>query len=159
MRVWVGLGIAAMAVMACSSSGTTGPGATFRYSGNHTITIVQGNSSISVECTLAISTNAEQGAFTGTLTLDPCGALELTETINIAIQGTITGQTVTFTFPLLSQFVDGFEDQTSCTATRVDGGFAGTVVSGRIQAAFTADFTCEEGPGSLTWTVDVTKES
>ena len=112
---------------------------------------------ITCQGTLVINSGAA-GAFSGTLVLNPCVPLTTT-TITFVIQGTLTGQALSFTFLGQDLFIQSIEDASNCTATRVDQSFAGTFTSGRVQATFTASVTCQGQPGEFSWVVDMLKAS
>jgi hypothetical protein len=140
--------------LACGGGGTSGPSNVIVFIGNHTIIITVGPDSQTETCPGSVSSSTESGAFTGTLAINPCPPAFPTS-VSLPVQGTISGNSISFTLVGQSAFIDAIEAEFGCTATRVDPGFQGTLVNDRIQAALTADFACQEGAGALSWSVDM----
>lgn len=139
---------------ASCGGGGTGPTTFIGFFGSHVISITVGPDSESTTCSGSVQLSSVTGAFNGTLTINPCPPF-LDAALSTPITGTVTGQTISFTFIGQSAFIDGIEQEFQCTATRVDPGFQGTLNNDRIQAAITADFTCQDGSGDFSWSIDM----
>lgn len=142
-------------------TGPSGTDVTGTYAGSHAFSVTLNGSTVSFSCTgTFVVSQASGGTISGTLTLDPCSQLDITETSSLPFTGTYSNGTLTFTVAGQDQFIQAFASQ-GCTITQVDDAFAGTLANGRVQATFDAAATCESsdfnGDIQFTWTVDMTR--